>query len=177
VKNILITFGGSDYLNQSLRIVKILQNNIDETIKLNVVVNENYRSLKKLQDLSEKNKQIILWNNVKEMGKLMKEMDLAISAGGSTVWELLYIGVPTILMIIADNQKDIAKNLSKDGYIENLGWYNKISDKEILMKIMELVNNNQKRERLFKQGQKLIDGSGKKKIAKEVIKRYKNITL
>jgi spore coat polysaccharide biosynthesis predicted glycosyltransferase SpsG len=94
----------------------------------------------------------------------MRKMDLSISAAGSTVWELLYIGVPTILMIIADNQNDIANNLGKDGYVENLGWYNKVSDKKIIEKIKFLMNNNSFREELFKKGQALIDSKGKGRI-------------
>ncbi len=166
VKNILVSSGGSDFYNQSLRIVKILYDYTkDNSIKLHISVNNNFKSLLELKRLGRNNKDIILYNNVRNMAELMKKMDLAISAAGSTVWELLYIGVPTILMITTENQKDIATKLDRDSYVKNLGWHNKTSNNKILREVEILTNDYGKRLKFFKNGIRLIDGKGKERIS------------
>ncbi len=165
VKNILIIFGGSDFFNQSLRTLKVLKKYvIKNNINLNLVLNNNFKSLRSIKKESHGIKNIKLYFNVKSMAKLMNKMDMAISAAGSTVWELLYIGIPAILMITAENQKDIAFKLGRDGYVKNLGWYNKVSDNKILNEVKALIDKHSKRLNFFNKGIKLIDGKGKERV-------------
>ena len=52
--------------------------------------------------------------NVENMADFMLNADLAISAGGiSESWERACLGLPTLLVTLADNQKLIATNLDK----------------------------------------------------------------
>ncbi|MFN9054465.1 MAG: glycosyltransferase, partial [Pseudanabaena sp.] len=49
--------------------------------------------------------------------------EIMIAAGGSTNWELAFMGLPSIVITIADNQKAIAAELDRQGAIINLGWH------------------------------------------------------
>ncbi|MFY9178941.1 MAG: glycosyltransferase, partial [Venatoribacter sp.] len=51
---------------------------------------------------------------VNNMAELMANSDLAISAAGSTVWELCTLGVPSLLLCTADNQKEVIQALIKE---------------------------------------------------------------
>lgn len=63
--------------------------------------------------------EIILPRGVADMAGLMCSCDLAVSAGGTTVYELCAVGVPTILYTMADNQQSLAAGLN--GIVPNAG--------------------------------------------------------
>jgi spore coat polysaccharide biosynthesis predicted glycosyltransferase SpsG len=56
------------------------------------------------------------------MPRLIAEADLVIGAGGSSNWERCALGVPALVVILAENQAPIAQALSRAGVICNLGW-------------------------------------------------------
>lgn len=169
VENILIMFGGTDLHNQTLRVTKILSQSLKGDIKFNIVIGSEHPTAKELRFLAQEDNRISLIHNVSDMGSLMYNMDIAISASGSSLWELLYIGVPVLSVIFADNQEDIAKNLSYEGYIKMLGWYNNVYDEEILKEIEFLIGNFPERKRLFDKGQELIDGMGRMHLMDAII--------
>ncbi len=168
VENILVMFGGTDLHSQTLRVTKILSKFIEKDIVFNVVISSRHPTVEALQALAQKDGRISLIHNVSDMGSLMYNMDIAISASGSSLWELLYVGVPVVSIIFADNQKNIAKNLSSDGYIKMLGWYNKISDDDILKEVKFLMENFDERNQLFERGQELIDGRGRRHLVDSI---------
>lgn len=51
--------------------------------------------------------------NVSDMARRMAEVDLAIGAAGSTSWERCCLGLPTLMVVLADNQRDIAYALAE----------------------------------------------------------------
>jgi UDP-2,4-diacetamido-2,4,6-trideoxy-beta-L-altropyranose hydrolase len=57
---------------------------------------------------------------VTNMAELMASSDLAIGAAGATIWERSCLGLPTFLVVVADNQKFAAKQLSQTGALEIL---------------------------------------------------------
>ena len=61
---------------------------------------------------------INLLSNVKDMATLMIKSDLAFGAAGSTSWERCCLGLPTVLFVVAENQKLIAENLDNVGAVQ-----------------------------------------------------------
>jgi UDP-2,4-diacetamido-2,4,6-trideoxy-beta-L-altropyranose hydrolase len=51
--------------------------------------------------------------NVNDMARRMADSDLAIGAAGGTSWERCCLGLPTLMVVLADNQKDAAEHLQK----------------------------------------------------------------
>lgn len=54
-------------------------------------------------------------DSVSQMAQLMKESDLSIGAAGATAWERCCLGLPTIAIVLADNQRGIARSLEESG--------------------------------------------------------------
>ncbi|MCY1344668.1 UDP-2,4-diacetamido-2,4,6-trideoxy-beta-L-altropyranose hydrolase [compost metagenome] len=54
-------------------------------------------------------------SNVDDMAALMSDADLAIGAAGGTSWERCALGVPTVMMVLAGNQREIAGKLASAG--------------------------------------------------------------
>ena len=71
--------------------------------------------------------QVKLHISINNMHELMLKADLAIGAGGTTSWERCCLGLPTIVIELADNQKLIIEQLAKSGAILNVGKYGKFS--------------------------------------------------
>jgi len=89
---------------------------------------------------------------------LMFEADLAVSATGSTVYELLATGTPTVGIPQADNQVPIAEDLQHRGA---LVW----ADKGKLRECIEAVATDPDRRRSLREhGRKLVDGRGPERV-------------
>ena len=100
------------------------------------------------------------------------ESDIAISAGGSSCYELAYFGIPNIIITVSDNQLNIAKELNKKNVSIYLGKKEDFSPNRIKENVLKLINDTSLRKKMAENGRKLVDGKGKKRIA-DVIEKYK----
>ena len=116
IKNILITMGGSDYSNITYDVLKQLDNKFNIIVVLGALSPHN----KMIKDYSkDKNIKVII--NANNMAELMLNADLAIGASGSTNWERLYLGLPSLVFSVAENQRKYAIKLDSMGLIKFLG--------------------------------------------------------
>jgi len=170
-KKILVTMGGADPENATLKIVKALLEENMKGLKTAVAVgalNPHFQMLKEYIDkrhdtLKELQSDIQLVINA-DMPNLIKEADLAVTAGGSTCWELLYMGVPAVILTIAENQCNTGAGLERAGAGVNLGSIHDLSSKDIADAIKKICADQEKRKDLTFRGRKLIDGNGAHRI-------------
>lgn len=95
-------------------------------IVIGPVFSENF--IKKLLYLNHHHRNIKLCFNA-NMSYIMKKYDLAIAACGSTLYELAACNIPTIGVVLAENQVELANSMEEQGMIYNIGWYNKLNKK------------------------------------------------
>jgi len=115
LKSLLISMGGADPDNitgQVLQYVNTCQ--VPEGIRIVVVMGETAPHLNavKLQASTMIHKTSVMVG-VSNMAEVMANADLAIGAAGATTWERCCLGVPSLLWVLAVNQKTIAKNLEE----------------------------------------------------------------
>jgi len=174
VRNILITLGGTERDNLTLKILQLIEE-IVENKEITVVTGPFNPSYQKIKDFTEKtNLKINLIKSPKNMSDLYLKSDIAISAGGSSCYELAYYGIPNIIITIAENQINNAKELNEKNIGIYLGSSNKFSENEFKEKLKELINNKKLRETMSKNGKTLVDGQGKKRIVDEMEKYNAN---
>lgn len=173
IKRILLTTGNSDREQIVDSIVERLQPYIQEYgILLNVVLGRMFKNKKKLIKKYEKDSHIVIYENVKSMSKLMKDCDIAISANGTTVYELSAMGLPTISFAMVEEQVHSAEALSRLGVIDYCGrsYENK---GECVRKIIERLNyymtHYSELIGLAQKAHNLIDGNGCQKIVKALM--------
>ena len=121
-KKILITMGGADPDNVTLKVIRALNSLNDPALEVKIVAgpaNQNINSLEKELHLSPFT--FHLSPSVSNMPELMAWADVAISAGGSTCWEIAFMGLPSLIITLADNQAGIAEGLDKAGAGIDLG--------------------------------------------------------
>jgi UDP-2,4-diacetamido-2,4,6-trideoxy-beta-L-altropyranose hydrolase len=165
VKNILITFGGLDVENYSGVIVDEL-NEIEFgiPIEVNVVLGKHaphYQSL--LSKASSYKNTVNIFSNVTNMAELMLNADVSFGAAGSTSWERCCLGLPAILVVLAENQFEAASQLEDSGGIINLGY---IHDVDILKTWMRnnLPLTSEKLEEMSLKAFDVVDGKGVERV-------------
>ena len=167
---ILITLGGSDPDNVTLKVIQALNLLNKDNLEVNVVIggsNPHYECLQR--EAADASSAISLHRNVSNMPELMAWADMAIAAGGSTNWELAFMGLPSIVITIADNQKAIAAELDRQGAIINLGWHQDVTIEQIGLVLRELIGDRHKREDMSQKGRKLVDGNGASRVASQML--------
>jgi spore coat polysaccharide biosynthesis predicted glycosyltransferase SpsG len=172
-KKVLVTLGGADPDNVTLKVIQSLQIVEVEELEAVVVVggsNPHYENLKMAVQGSRY--PIQLQRNVTNMPELMAWADVAISAGGSTCWELAFMGLPSIVLILAENQRLAVEKLDVMEVAFNLGYYQDICHNNIHKKLSTLIFNSNLRLKNSQNGYHLIDGSGNMHIAK-LMKSFK----
>ncbi len=164
-RRILVTLGGSDPDNVTLKVIRALQRLDDAELEAVVVVggsNPHYDSL--VTAVAEGEAAIQLQRNVTNMPELMAWADLAVSAGGSTCWELAFMGLPNIILVLADNQCLIAQKLDEAGAALNLGWYENITLEMITHSFATLLNCPDQLQIMSHSGKRIVDGWGSVKV-------------
>lgn len=161
---VLVTMGGADPDNVTLKVIQALGHVDISGLEIKIVAgpaNPNQAMLEK-QIAGLANLQLI--NNPAQISALMAWADIAISAGGSTCWELASMGLPSIILVLADNQNEIAKGLHDSGSAINLKWHSNISDTQLTAEILRLLNSKQQRLNMHQACLKLVDGNGSQRI-------------
>ncbi|TWX54034.1 UDP-2,4-diacetamido-2,4,6-trideoxy-beta-L-altropyranose hydrolase [Colwellia hornerae] len=112
---ILVSMGAIDKPNITLKVLEKLQciNNID--FKVTVLLSERSPSYKRVNAFCCDHKNFEHINFSSNMAQLMSEHHIAIGAPGSTSWERACLGLPSIIIPIAENQVDIARNVANSG--------------------------------------------------------------
>jgi UDP-2,4-diacetamido-2,4,6-trideoxy-beta-L-altropyranose hydrolase len=162
---ILVTLGGSDPDNVSLKVLQALQhvrmNDLEAVIVLGAS-NPHYPQLQAA--VQESRISISLQSNVTRMPELMAWADVAISAAGITAWELTFMGVPSLFLIQADNQRGTAESLDALGVARNLGRPADLSCNKIASEILNLLVAAEKRTEMARCGRELVDANGATRV-------------
>ncbi len=161
-ENIMITVGGSDpnhITEHILNCIKPLKYNF------HVIVGPSFEKDNNLKKFSGEN--IKLYYNG-DMLKIMQKCDIAISASGSTLYELAACGVPTLGLIAADNQQGIAEKMDELGILINMGWYNKLPREVLINNITSFCDNFTLRKEISERAKCKIDGKGANRIVESL---------
>lgn len=124
LRQLLITMGGVDQPNATGQVLQALKTcELPAECRITVVMGLTAPWLKNVQELAEQ----MPWPtavmvNVNDMAQRMADSDLAIGAAGSTSWERCCLGLPTLMVVLADNQKEAAEHLQKAGAADCLSF-------------------------------------------------------
>lgn len=106
-ERVLLTLGGSDPAGLTLPVSRALLEALPGEAQLDVVLGAAYPDYGPIETLAaDRAPRVRLHRNTERMAALMAGVRLAVSAAGSTLWELANMGVPTVGLVVADNQAD-----------------------------------------------------------------------
>ncbi|MDE5589086.1 MAG: UDP-2,4-diacetamido-2,4,6-trideoxy-beta-L-altropyranose hydrolase, partial [Acetatifactor sp.] len=171
-ERVLITTGGSDKYNLGTELLKRALAGTDTADLQYTVVSGAYNThFGELQELAHHYENVQVCSNVGDMSRLMRDSDLAVSAGGSTMYELSAVGVPVICFSFVDNQERIVKGFAEKGLVCFGGDYlaqGESLPEEIVYHIGRLAADYNLRRRCSQKLRNLVDGQGAMRIAKEL---------
>jgi UDP-2,4-diacetamido-2,4,6-trideoxy-beta-L-altropyranose hydrolase len=120
LKHLLICMGGVDQPDATGKVLEALKNcSLPADLRITVVMGEHAPWLDRVRLLARQVTQPTeVKVNVSNMAQLMAESDLAIGAAGGTSWERCCLGLPAIVIVLADNQRDGAHALEQRGCVK-----------------------------------------------------------
>ncbi|MCE3025994.1 UDP-2,4-diacetamido-2,4,6-trideoxy-beta-L-altropyranose hydrolase [Salinicola sp. DM10] len=117
LSQLLISQGGVDKDNVTAEVLQALRyTGLPRTCRITVVMGATapwIEVVKRVADTLEQPTEVV--TSVSDMARRMAEADLAIGAAGSTSWERCCLGLPTLMLVLAENQRDIAAALERAG--------------------------------------------------------------
>lgn len=168
VKDILLLTGGTDLEHVVLTLLHHLQKNpLPEGITLHAVLGALNQDAEEIERVSKGFPNVRLYRNITNISELMQECDIAISAAGTTLYELCACGVPTVTYILADNQILPAKAFERTGLMLCAGDVRTDTGfaKKIFSKVDMLIRNMDLRGQMVQEMQRMVDGDGAKRVA------------
>ena len=173
LSSVLISFGGADSDNVTGRILDLfIQHGLQRSIQSVVVVLGSQSAWKEqtTELMAEFGARGRLLCGVNNMAEIMSAADLSIGGGGSTAWERCCLGLPSLLIAIADNQIPVCARLDELGAATYLGdarnsyWRPKLLDA-----FEEFLRHPEKLDAMSRQAGTVCDGMGVDRLAARII--------
>jgi UDP-2,4-diacetamido-2,4,6-trideoxy-beta-L-altropyranose hydrolase len=171
VGRIMLFMGGSDSANVTCAVLKALALRTDgaQQIRIDVVTGKANPYTEEIGALCTRMTDVSLHHQVDNMAELMAATDLAIGAAGASTWERAALGVPTLAVTVAENQREIARYAAQCGVLTWLGDAKPVSIVEWRARIDEACSSPEVLRSQSKAGLALIDVCGTTRVIEAML--------
>jgi spore coat polysaccharide biosynthesis predicted glycosyltransferase SpsG len=161
---VLVMIGGTDPKNVSLEIAKAIEV-LDRRFSFSFVMPES--NIPGIQELLPMNS-ISIRPLTPDIGSLLSQTDLVISAAGTSALDLSCIGIPSIFISVADNQDRALQNIAKEQIGLAFGQSEEIANRsdELRSAVITCLEDQNLRDTYFRNAQNLVDGLGANRVVK-----------
>lgn len=170
---ILVTLGGSDPVNATTVVAQVLNTlDVEGPFETQIVLGPGFRhhaELHQVPGVKEERFQVV--SSPPDLAGLYQWADVAICAGGGSNWELSMFGTPRLVLPIADNQREVARQLASCGACLVADYQD---SKQLALKITQLVLSPELRQRMMESSQELVDGQGRKRVVEAILQHIRN---
>lgn len=174
-RKLLVTLGGGDPENVTAKVLEAVEQIKLAGLEVVVVIGGNNPHYGTLQSSIRNNSSDIrLMQNITDMSEMMAWPDIAVSAGGSTCWELAFMGLPAVLLVFADNQEKIASGLDQAGVVINLNRHTEVSVEQVADILLKLIEDYKLRQEMSWRGRELVDGKGSARVVQTLLSDFQD---
>lgn len=166
VRKIFVFFGGSDLTNETEKSLEAIAALNRQDILVDVVVGAGNSHHKSIEEFCTSISGVRFHCQVDNMAQLMTQADLALGAGGSTTWERCSLGLPSIVVSVADNQIAIADGVDKAGAHRHLGRSKNVSAADLTEAIEAFGSEPGILEKMSSSASALVDAKGCERVIK-----------
>jgi len=163
VRRILITLGNSDPDNVTGVVLEAIRM-CDLNVAVDVVLGATAPHLDRIRQQIELLPWARLLVDVKDMASLMAAADLAIGAGGTTSWERCCLGLPSLSITTAENQKLVNRNLGEKGAVRIIGRSNEVTADSVAAELVAIVAMPESLSAMSAVASKICDGRGAMRV-------------
>lgn len=168
-QNVLVLSGGTDTFHFVREFVKNLPHDMEMKCQYFLVCGIYNNDYEEILSLCAGRENIHVLRDVKNLHEYMVMADVAVSAGGMTLYELCACGTPAITYLIADNQQGNVDGFLAEEIFESIGDIrNKTDFKLLFSKLSALMDDYEMRKRKAQKIQTLVDGKGAYRIAEKL---------
>lgn len=139
VERVLVFFGGSDPTGETEKAIDVIRDLKPDNTIFDVVVGDSNPRKHLIEASCSDMKNVNYFCQIENIAELMVKADLSIGAVGTASWERCYLGLVSIVIITADNQKEVAEKLTKENVIINLGCSDKVCISDIKKELERLL--------------------------------------
>ena len=165
--SVLLVSGGTDPYGILDKLSEVLTDR--KYNKIIIICGRFYEGMEALKERYINDERVSVYKSVDNLIDYMKEADLVISAGGTTLYELCCMGVPTITFSIADNQYDNVNKFNEDGLMMYSGdvRYDDVPKKG--SKLLDIYDDQKFRLNISEKMKKMVDGKGAARIVDAIM--------
>jgi RimJ/RimL family protein N-acetyltransferase len=164
----MIFFGGSDPSNMTRMSLDALSAPELSHLEVDVVIGANNRHRADLEQAIAERPLTHSYGHRAHLADLMAQADLAIGAGGATTWERLCLGLPSVVISIAENQEPACRTLSQMGLVRYLGDHGRVQPSMIANALMEFMTDPDALVDVSVRSQLTVDGLGAPRLAESL---------
>jgi len=165
VRRVLVFFGGSDPHNMTGLALEALSAPEFQYLEVDVVVGANNSHRAVLAEQAAARPRTILYGSRPHLADLMAPADLAVGAGGGTTWERMCLGLPSLVVSIADNQRPACEALSRAELIQYAGSFKDVRSTDLVEALKRSIGSRERLVMCSTQSQLLVDGLGALRVA------------
>ena len=173
VKNVVVFYGNSDLTNETLKSLEAISRLNFDDLYINVVIGSNNPFFDIIQQKVKEIRNCHLHVQLPHLANLFSQANLALCAGGGALWELMCMGIPSLVTITSENQSAAAKILSSKEAVYCLGESREVSINDLELNIRNMLYDEKKLSKISHKAKKLVNGNG----AKEVIREMKHLSM
>jgi UDP-2,4-diacetamido-2,4,6-trideoxy-beta-L-altropyranose hydrolase len=172
VQRILVAMGLTDLGGVTARIVERLRMRIGEA-GLDIVLGGAAASLAGLSKVARRDPRLSIHVDTPHMARLTAEADIAVGAAGSSSWERCTLGLPSLLVVLAENQRAAAKALAERGAALVVDLSARDFDAQFDRALTRLLLDAELRRRLAAASAEVCDGLGAQRTATAFLQRLR----
>lgn len=168
---VLVYFGGSDLTGETAKVLAALYEPDLHHLVVDLVAGSNQVLDTATEQRLRQHSHWRLHRAVPTLAPLMRAVDLAVGAGGTTTWERLCLGLPAVVTAVAPNQEPGARALAARGLIEYLGTPAATGVGAYAAALRRLLGDPARRRAMAAGGRALVDGHGTARVVAALLGR------
>jgi len=157
---LLVTLGAADAEQLTLRVVEAVEPAGAPGLETTIVIGPANADADEVASKLAAKPALRIVRAPSDMAALMADADLAVSAAGSTCWELAFMGVPCLLLVTGPDQAANASGLDREGFAVNLGPASMLRAEALASALTRLAGDAERRHVMAERGRRLVDGRG-----------------
>lgn len=163
-RRVLVSMGGSDPAGATARVLRALRG-VAGRLAVDVMLGAGTARREEVRREADRDPRIRLYGELSDLPEVLARADLAVVAGGSTVYECAYLGVPPVMIQAADNQAGVCRAVARAGAGVFVGELRRVSDEGLAGAVRDIIDDEDRARRMSLAGMQLVDGRGSRRVA------------
>jgi UDP-2,4-diacetamido-2,4,6-trideoxy-beta-L-altropyranose hydrolase len=168
VRRLLFYFGGADNVDLMGRSLRAFLQLDRPDIAADIVIAPGHPNATQIRTLADSQPNIRVHTDLPTLAPLIAQADLAIGAGGATNWERLCLGLPSLIVTLADNQRPIAESLDARGLVRWLGHHDTVDEAALSSSLASIIDGGLD-ESWSSRCLTVVDGEGVRRVCEALL--------